>query len=327
MRFALSIFGSFVVLSQGWAHHSFADYDRSVVHELEGVLVDVRWRNPHAAFTLRVVESNGEARDWELESSAVYLLERAGLTGSMFPVDEQVRVAGWVSTTRPGRMNVSNLLLPTGEELLFSARGTSRWSGESLGGAWDNEVVDRRQRGLYRVWSLADLGAYGRANQAMAGQLAATAGSEPPGAPELDPCMPMGMPAVMINPLPVEFVDRGDHIDLGITSFGVVRRIDLAPAADVEAVPLADLGYSAGHWVEKTLEVRTTRVGWPYVDDNGRAQTENVEIREQFSLVDDGNRLRYTQTIVDPESFAAPATVSWDWIDIGEESIEPLRCE
>ena len=39
--------------------------------------------------------------------------------------------------------------------------------------------------------------------------------------PRLDVCRPQGMPGIMLNPLPMRFVDRGDHIDLELTSFGV----------------------------------------------------------------------------------------------------------
>ena len=88
-----------------------------------------------------------------------------------------------------------------------------------------------------------------------------------------------------------------------------------------ETVPLSDLGYSAGIWTGQTLEVRTTRIGWPYLDDEGRPQSEAVEIQEQFALLDEGDRLRYTKTIIDPETLTQPVTVSWDWIDIGEESL------
>ena len=59
----------------------------------------------------------------------------------------------------------------------------------------------------------------------------------------------------------------------------------------------------------------------------GKDETENVEIREQFSVVDDLNRLTYTQTVIDPESLVEPMTVSWEFIDIGESSIEPVVCE
>ena len=327
MKIAIAILGSLVLCTQSWAHHSFADYDRSVIREMEGELLEVRWRNPHVTFTVRVVEPNGEALDWVLETGAVYLVERAGLTEAMFPVNEDVRVAGWASTMRPGRMNITNMLLPAGEEVVFNAGSGTRWTGETVGAGWTAEIVDRRDRGLFRVWSLANMGTYGRANRAMGELLAAATRVEPPAEPDLDPCLPMGMPAAMISPLPVEFVDRGDSIELRLTGFGNVRNIVLSGEVDGDAVPLSDLGYSTGQWVGQTLEVRTTRVGWSYVDDAGTTQTENVEITEEFALIDDGNRLRYTQTITDPESFTAPLTVSWDWIDIGEESLNPVTCE
>ena len=327
MKIAIAILGSLVICAQGWAHHSFADYDRNEVRELEGELLQVRWRNPHVTFAVRVVEPNGEAMDWELETGAVYLLARAGLTEAMFPVNEDVRVAGWPSTMRPGWMQITNMLLPAGEEVVFNAGSGTRWTGETVGAGWAAEIVDRRDRGLFRVWSLANMGTYGRANRAMGEQLAAATRVESPAAPDLDPCLPMGMPAAMISPLPVEFVDRGDSIELRLTGFGNVRNIVLSGEVDGDAVPLSDLGYSTGQWVGQTLEVRTTRVGWPYVDDAGTTQTENVEITEEFSLIDDGNRLRYTQTVTDPESFTVPLTVSWDWIDIGEERLNPVTCE
>lgn len=327
MKIAVVTLGTLVLCAQGWAHHSFADYDRSVVRELEGELVDVRWRNPHVVFTVRVVEPDGGATDWELETGAFYLLERRGLEEAMFPVNERVRAAGSVSTTRSGRMNVSNILLSSGEEVVFAGGGSPRWASASVAGEWNSEIVDRRHLGLFRVWSLANMGTYGRANRVMGELLAAATRVEPPAEPDLDPCLPMGMPAAMISPLPVEFVDRGDSIELRLTGFGNVRNIVLSGEVDGDAVPLSDLGYSTGQWVGQTLEVRTTRVGWSYVDDAGTTQTENVEITEEFALIDDGDRLRYTQTIADPESFTAPLTVSWDWIDIGEESLNPVTCE
>ena len=137
----------------------------------------------------------------------------------------------------------------------------------------------------------------------------------------------MGMPAAMISPLPVEFVDRGAAIELRLTGFGNVRDIHLSGEADEATVPVSDLGHSTGRWVDQTLEVRTTRVGWPYVDDAGTTQTADVVITETFALIDEGDRLRYTQTVTDPASFTAPLTVSWDWIDIGEERLDPVTCE
>ena len=325
MRLA-AILGLFMLPAVVPAHHSTAEYDRSVIRELEGVLVGVHWRNPHVRFTVHVSDPNGDTEEWELATGAVYAVERAGLVEDAFSVGAQVRVAGWPSTERPTAMLVSNLLLPSGEEVLFSQVSRNRWSSNYSGGQWLNERVSREQLGLYRVWSV-DRGTYIAAVRGIDIRLTATAQAKMTDSPQFDPCLPQGMPAAMLNPLPVEFVDRGDHIDLQLTPFAVLRTIDMTAQVNPAEVSTSDLGYSVGQWVDDTLEVRTTRIGWPYVDDAGRPQTEDVEIFERFSLVDDGNVLRYTQTVTDPASLAEPVTLSWDWIDIGEDRIEPLHCE
>lgn len=37
--------------------------------EIEGELVEIRWRNPHASVVVRTV-ANGETVDWELETAS-----------------------------------------------------------------------------------------------------------------------------------------------------------------------------------------------------------------------------------------------------------------
>ena len=325
MRWA-AILGLSMLPAAVAGHHSTAEYDRSVIRELEGVLVGVHWRNPHVMFTVQVSDPNGGTEEWELATGAVYAVERAGLVEEAFSVGGQVRVAGWRSTQRPTAMMVTNLLLPSGEEVLFSQASRNRWSDNYSGGQWLNERVRREELGLYRIWSV-DRGTYTDAVRGIDIRLTASAQARMTDTPQFDPCLPQGMPPVMLNPLPVEFVDRGDHIDLQLTPFAVLRTINMIARSNPDDVAASDLGYSVGRWVGDTLEVRTTRVGWPYVDDAGRPQTEDVEILERFSLVDDGNVLRYQQTVIDPASLVEPVTLSWDWIDIGEDSIDPLYCE
>jgi hypothetical protein len=225
-------------------------------------------------------------------------------------------------------MLVSNLLLPSGEEALFYPESKLRWSAKAAGGQWARESVTAERRGLYRIWSVADLGAYLAAARAATFELTPQAQAVMKATPPtLDVCKPQGMPGFMLNPLPMEFVDRGDHIDLQHTSFGVVRTIHMADQRNPETVAASDLGYSVGRWTGDTLEVRTTRIGWPYVDDDGRPQSERVEVVEQFSLMNDGGLLRYTQTVTDPVSLAKPMTIAWDLIDAGDTAIEPVSCE
>ena len=100
-------------------------------------------------------------------------------------------------------------------------------------------VGQRRATAIsYRVWSVADLGAYIRMAQAIAVKLTPAAQAKMADTPpRLDVCRPQGMPGIMLNPLPIRFVDRGDHIDLELASFGVLRRIDMVARPDPAAIP------------------------------------------------------------------------------------------
>ena len=327
MKTFLSTLVSLVLITPTLAHHSVSAYDRSTLHEIEGTLVGVRWRNPHVAFTVRVSDPSGSVQDWELEAGAVYPHERAGLSGDLFSVGDGVRVAGWRSTQRPRLMIVTNMLLPSGQEALFYDVSRARWSDDSVGGQWLSETVEGSSRGLFRIWSVEDFGAYQEVARGLVIRQTAAAEANTPDTSPLDPCVAQGMPGTMMTPLPIEFIDRGDHIELQLATFNVLRTIHLTPPENLAEIPLSDLGFSVGRWVGDTLEVRTTRVGWPYIDDEGKPQTENVEILERFSLIDNGNRLDYRQTVSDPESLLEPMSTGLEYVDIGETTIEPVSCE
>lgn len=325
MKFATFVLTLSVLPMAVHAHHSFAIYDRSVIHEIEGELVDVRWRNPHVTFTVRSAGSDGQLQDWEIEAAAVYVVERSGVQESMFDGVEYVKAAGWRSPDRSA-MQVTNLLLPGGKEILLSGNASNRWSDDFAGGQLAGERVDRADLDLYRVWSIENFGRYGRSVEQSEIRLTEAANARMT-AFELDVCQPQGMPAIMQNPLPIEFIDNGETIDLRLNSFGVLRTIHMDDEPPDEAMPASELGYSVGRRVGDTLEVRTTRVGWPYYDDTGTPQTDSVEIVELFTLVDDKTRLNYSQTVTDPDSFLEPVTVSWYWADIGEDQLQITGCE
>jgi hypothetical protein len=311
------------------AHHSTAEYDGAVIEEIAGTLTGVRWRNPHVRFTVRSENAAGEFEDWELEAGAVYILERSGLTQDMFVAGMDIRVAGSPSRRR-NAMQPSNILLPNGEEVAFSNAPT-RWADSAIGGVMRNDVVDRSELGLFRVWSLdSDLWAnYGRSARAVANARFLDPGNQVllDSNYDQDPCEPQGMPGIMLNPLPISFVERENRIELRLTPFAIVRTILLGANAPSETAEPSIFGVSRGQWIDGALEVRTTDIDWPYFDDAGRPLSGTAEILERYEISEDGNRLIYTQTINDPAMLAEPVTVSWNYIDIGEEAIQPLFCE
>ncbi len=308
------------------AHHSRVDFDTSSVIEVEGELLNVTWRNPHPTFRVRASNSRGEEQLWEIEASGIYVLERSGISGDEFPIGEHVRVAGWQSRINPSGLYITNMLLPNGAEVVLRPGGERRWSDVYSGGDWIHEAANSDGRGLFRVWSTESYDVFIQASLGIEVQLTEEARVKMANSADLDPCVPQGMPSIMVNPLPIEFVDRGDHIDLQLATFGVYRSIDMTDRPGVDSMPATKQGYSSGRWVGDTLEVRTTRVSWPYFDDAGTPQTENVEILETFSPSDDGIRLDYTMVVNDAASFSEPVTLSWYWIDIREQMFLDDTC-
>ena len=139
-------------------------------------------------------------------------------------------------------------------------------------------------------------------------------------------CIPAGMPEAMMQPFPIEFIDRGDTIILKIEEWDNSRTIHLN--ADPEAdVPYSRMGYSVGRWEGDTLIVETDRINYPYFNDQGIPQSDAVKIIERFTLNAQDARLDWTAILTDPGTFTEPVTMAgmhWEWIPDNE--IKPYNC-
>ena len=322
LRLAVGI-ASFSLTMPLWGHHSMSEFDRGVTLELEGEIIDVSWTNPHVLLWLSTTDENGTEAVWELESNAVSAQRRRGLTGDLVEVGQRVRVAGSPSTRRDAYLQVQNVLLPDGVELLLGGAREARWSETTLGGdPWSadpEKAAAAEGQGIFRVWSRAvgtwyfgaDRGGYRLTSEAAA---ASAAWDDIEDNPLLD-CVPPGMPTIMGNPYPMEFVQVGDVIELRFEEFDLVRRIHLDSTVDPADMPASPLGYSVGRWEGDTLMVTTTRINWPYFDRVGAPQSTDVVVEESIRARDEGERLEYIMTVTDPSTLLEPYVWegAWEW--------------
>jgi len=121
MRMRITITMVACVPAIATAHHSTrAFYDREVSAEIEGVVASIFWRNPHVRLTLLVENQQGQQEEWELEGGAINTLSRRGFAEESFRVGDRVRVAGAPSIRGLSALFVTNMLLPSGKEVVFT---------------------------------------------------------------------------------------------------------------------------------------------------------------------------------------------------------------
>ncbi len=326
----ISLFGLAIPVA---GHHSMSEYDRGVVQELEGEVVEVSWRNPHILLWVSTADESGAQVEWELEGAAVSAHRRRGLPENLIAVGQQVRVAGWPSTRRAAHMQVNHVLLPDGVELLVGNLMEPRWAETAVGG--ERGVVDADKAaaaegdGIFRVWTRVTSPWYftGGSNYRLTPEAAAASAQwdDIEDNPLLD-CIAPGMPGLMGNPYPMEFVQRDGYIELRFEEFDVVRTIHLESATDASDVPASHLGYSVGQWEDDTLAVTTNRIDWPYFDRVGAPQSPDVMVQERFRAVDDGGGLEYLMTVTDPATLLEPFVWDADFIWRRGEEVNLYDC-
>ncbi|MDE0001169.1 MAG: DUF6152 family protein [Rhodospirillaceae bacterium] len=89
---------SVVAASVGWtganAHHALSANYIEEVGEVEGVVVEVFWANPHVHYYVEVTGDDGSTRIWDLESSNLNGMASAGWSRDTIQVGDRIKVSG-----------------------------------------------------------------------------------------------------------------------------------------------------------------------------------------------------------------------------------------
>jgi hypothetical protein len=317
------------------AHHSYVEFNSQTSIEIEGTLVTALWQNPHSRLTVTAADGTR----WDIESSGVNGLRRAGAPLELFEVGTKVKVAGWPSTRSTSRLYGTNILSAKNQELILF-RAPPRWTPTPFGLERQTtapSAVASNVRTIFRTWGSA----YSRpgvpddpdaspaslwrvplplteaARQALAGFDSVKYNTSLG-------CTPKNMPFVMVVPSPTDFVDRGESILFRIEEFDVVRTIHMNSRETPSAQPKTPLGYSVGRWDGDTLVVETGSVGAEYLLP-GVPLGPSASFVERFTPSADGSRLNYTVVMTDPYSLTQPVEQKRSWIAV-DEQVLPYNC-
>lgn len=311
------------------AHHSTAlVYERDGrLIEAEGVIEEVAWVNPHVRFKMRGAGPDGVERLWDIETNSVSIVSRFGLTAGLVTEGDRVRVAGNPGRTAADVLWLTNMMLPSGREILFGAAVRPRWSERTIGTDVRSAVAaDTEGRGLFRVWTNATSPPefWGRDLPLTNAAQAARAAFDPIADEPTANCAPKGMPFIMEQPYPMELVRDGDDILIRMEEYDTVRRVVMTGDTPTGAASL--LGASRGRWDGLVLVVTTTDIDYDWFNATGIPLGSDATTEERFVLNADGSRLDYTMTVTDPATFTRPVTLrkSWEWRP--DEQVRPYEC-
>ena len=320
-----------LTLCPAFAHHSTAlVYHRDgPLIEAEGVITEVLWANPHVRFTMRGKGPDGIERLWAIESNSVSTVSRFGLTADLVAVGTRVKVAGNGGRTADDVLWLTNMLLPSGAEILFGAAVQPRWSTTTIGTDIRGAVAaDTKALGIFRVWTnITNPPAFWGATPPLTTAAAAVVAAFDPITDEPTAnCAPKGMPFVMEQPYPLEFVDEGSEILMRLEEYDTVRHIAMTTPPTGPAAAPNPLGVSRGRWDGRTLVVTTTSVTYRHFNGTGIPLGPNAAFEERFTPNDDGSRLDYTMTVTDAATFTSPVTLAkaWEWRP--GEQVRPYEC-
>jgi len=89
---ALAIGVALQVPVAGWAHHSFAMFDKTKVVKVLGTVSKVEWANPHVFLFVQGKEAAGKPAEYAIECASVNDLTHHGWKMGMVKVGDRVTV-------------------------------------------------------------------------------------------------------------------------------------------------------------------------------------------------------------------------------------------
>jgi hypothetical protein len=317
------------------AHHSFAThYDTQNIVTIQGVLSDVKMRNPHSFFEVEVVNDAGETETWEVEAHAVPILRRLGITKDTLKVGDEIMFRG-PRSRRPEKNLLFGAEIETasGEqfEMLSSIRQAPEY--ESVNNRDDATGVDRMigkwmtfisgQRVAESPMPLNAAGKEARANF----NAAMNSSSE---------CVPSNLPSLLMIPYIYEISRDGDTINI----FHEYSRIWRPVILESPLATMTDPGFGKriARYENNTLVIESD--GFPALsaglasgwEPNGNGadipSSEQKEVVERYSLSADGSQLVVEYTVTDPAYLTEPYTGSVTWHRMPDDSpIYEFKCD
>jgi thiamine monophosphate kinase len=118
MKHRILMLGAIILLAgagRAFAHHAFtAEYDGTQKAEVEGVVTEFAWRNPHSFMKIDVMGKDGTTQSWTLEWGSASLLANSQITRTTLKPGDHIVVNGQIARDPSAhRMLVTSVKRPS----------------------------------------------------------------------------------------------------------------------------------------------------------------------------------------------------------------------
>lgn len=139
-------------------------------------------------------------------------------------------------------------------------------------------------------------------------------------------CVPPGLPGIMTQPYPIEFVYQPHKVVMLIEAYMQFRHIYTDGRALPEDPDLTFMGHSVGHWEDDTLVVESAGFNENTELARGVPHSDKLKITERIRRLD-ADWLEVQTTLDDPEIFTEPYTSSSFYRHLDDEIREYICLE
>jgi len=131
MRKSMLVFSLLILQNNvSMAHHAFAaDYEAGNEGTIEGTIIEVMYKNPHARYYIEVADDDGKKETWDLQTMNLMMLSRVGWKKDTLQVGDRISVDGILGRNNTKRMSINTVTRDDGL-VITPLRGITRTNVE-----------------------------------------------------------------------------------------------------------------------------------------------------------------------------------------------------
>jgi hypothetical protein len=304
-----------------FAHHGVAPhYDTTKQVTIKGVVSRFDFINPHSFIYIETLDAAGAKQVWSCEMASRSVLSRNGLTLESFTPGEPITIDGVAARHNPTGCAFRVAHFADGRTLQSTALFAPTVAPAAEAPADPTSIVG--------VWTMKRFAVSTYEGQLTAAGEKARAAFDPikdDPAIYCDPASPVRY-WVNVNE-PFEIKREGDTVVIDhrfMDTRRVVHLDERPPGADIAR---STMGYSTGHFEDKTLVVATSHfVAGTLEPRFGVLHTQDLKLNEKLEVNAATGDLQITWVIYDPAYFTTPVTQTELFVRSPRDP-EPYACK